>query len=356
MTTVTEAGSLKLDHIRKTFGSVEVLHDINLDIDPGEFVVIVGPSGCGKSTLLRIIAGLETLSSGEILIGGRDVSHVTAAKRGLAMVFQSYALYPHKTVAENMGFALKIAGETRAEIDRRVNEAARILKLEPLLDRKPAALSGGQRQRVAIGRCIVRHPQVFLFDEPLSNLDAALRSQMRVELGDLHQRLGATMLYVTHDQVEAMTLADKIVVLKDGYVQQVGSPKELYKRPNNLFVAGFIGSPAMNFIDGEMGASGFRSSGLSLAVRGGASGPAKLGIRPEHARLEPTGNGLPALNVDMVEYLGDESVVYGHLSDGTPFTVKAEGEVELSQGSVAGISVDKDEVHLFDAAGNRIEV
>ena len=322
---------------------------------PGEFVVIVGPSGCGKSTLLRIVAGLEPLTGGRIVLGGRDVSAVPAAKRGLAMVFQSYALYPHKTVAQNMGFALKIAGERRIEIDRRVAEAARVLQLEPLLDRKPAALSGGQRQRVAIGRCIVRHPEVFLFDEPLSNLDAALRSEMRVELGELHQRLGATMLYVTHDQVEAMTLADKIVVLREGHVQQVGTPKALYARPDNLFVAGFIGSPAMNFVDGEIGANGFRGPGLSLPLDiRGRTGRCKLGIRPEHVALsdEP---GLPAMKIDLVEYLGDESVLYGQLPDGTPFTVKAKGEVTSRAGDAVGLRVDPAAAHLFDPDGLRVE-
>ena len=349
-------GSLRLEGITKRFGDLTVLHALDLEIDPGEFVVIVGPSGCGKSTLLRIVAGLEPLSEGRILIGGNDVSTVPAAKRGLAMVFQSYALYPHKTVRQNMGFALKIAGEKRAEIERRVNEAARILQLEPLLDRKPGQLSGGQRQRVAIGRCIVRHPEVFLFDEPLSNLDAALRSEMRVELGNLHQRLGATMLYVTHDQIEAMTLADKIVVLKGGYVQQIGRPKELYERPANLFVAGFIGSPAMNLIDGEASPAGFRAPGLTLPVRQNAvTGRCKLGIRPEHIALAAPEPGTPEMVVDMVEYLGDESVVHGHLGDGTPMTVKAKGEVTLDASTRTGIRPDLASVHLFDPEGLRVD-
>ncbi len=354
--TDTKNGSLELEGVTKRFGELTVLHDISLQIDPGELVVIVGPSGCGKSTLLRIIAGLETMSSGSIRIGGRDVSTVPAAKRGLAMVFQSYALYPHKTVAQNMGFALKIAGEKRAEIDRRVAEAARILQLEPLLDRKPAALSGGQRQRVAIGRCIVRHPQVFLFDEPLSNLDAALRADMRVELGDLHQRLGATMLYVTHDQIEAMTLADKIVVLKGGHIQQVGPPKELYERPRNLFVAGFIGSPSMNLIDGEASPAGFRSPGLTLPLRQTlVSGRCKLGIRPEHVDIAAPEAGRPEMQVDLVEYLGDESVVHGHLADDTPFTLKTAGEAPCRVGDRVGLQVDQGAVHLFDAEGNRAD-
>jgi ABC-type sugar transport system ATPase subunit len=351
-----KTGSLELDGVTKRFGEHTVLHDISLEIDPGELVVIVGPSGCGKSTLLRIVAGLETMSSGAIRIGGRDVSTVPAAKRGLAMVFQSYALYPHKTVAQNMGFALKIAGEKRAEIDRRVAEAARILQLEPLLDRKPAALSGGQRQRVAIGRCIVRHPQVFLFDEPLSNLDAALRADMRVELGDLHQRLGATMLYVTHDQVEAMTLADKIVVLKGGRIQQVGRPKDLYERPRNLFVAGFIGSPSMNLIDGEAAPAGFRAPGLTLPLRQTlVAGRCKLGVRPEHVTLTSPEAGRPEMQVDLVEYLGDESVVHGHLMDDTPFTLKTSGEAPCRVGARVGLQLDASAVHLFDAEGTRAD-
>jgi lactose/L-arabinose transport system ATP-binding protein len=262
-----------LRDVRKSFGAVEIIKGVDLDIKSGEFVVFVGPSGCGKSTLLRMIAGLETITSGDLNIGGDRMNEVDPSQRGIAMVFQSYALYPHMTVRENMGFALRFAGMPKEEIRKQVDEAARILELGPLMDRKPKALSGGQRQRVAIGRAIVRHPKVFLFDEPLSNLDAELRVHMRIEIAKLHRNLGATIVYVTHDQVEAMTLADKIVVLRSGIVEQVGAPLELYDNPANLFVAGFIGSPKMNFLKGWGWRRSRGRSPARLRWRRGAGGP-----------------------------------------------------------------------------------
>ncbi|MGN6549238.1 MAG: ABC transporter ATP-binding protein, partial [Pararhizobium sp.] len=286
---------LELSNVRKSFGAVDVIHGVDLDIDNGEFAVFVGPSGCGKSTLLRLVAGLEEASGGAIRIGGNDVTHVEPADRGVAMVFQSYALYPHMTVAENMGFGLKMTGHPKDDVKRRVEKASEILHLSALLERKPKALSGGQRQRVAIGRAIVREPQVFLFDEPLSNLDAELRVQMRLEIARLHKELGATMIYVTHDQVEAMTLADKIVVLRSGRVEQVGSPLKLYDDPDNMFVAGFLGSPRINFLKAVVAPSDGGKLVVTLPEFGGIAVPMEitgnhpapgtelaLGIRPEH--------------------------------------------------------------------------
>jgi multiple sugar transport system ATP-binding protein len=284
---------VRLRGIQKKYGKVEVIHGIDLDIEPGEFAVFVGPSGCGKTTLLRMIAGLEEISGGELAIGGVQVNELPPSSRGVAMVFQSYALYPHKTVFENMAFGLKIAKVEKTEIERRVREASEILQITEYLHRLPKALSGGQRQRVAIGRAIVRDPKVFLFDEPLSNLDAALRTKMRVELATLHRRLGATMIYVTHDQVEAMTLADKIVVLNKGRIEQVGRPLDLYNKPASLFVAGFIGSPQMNFITGEL-ASQYNAT--------------TLGVRPEHLTVE-TG-GLIKGTLKHAEKLGNETFAY----------------------------------------------
>lgn len=287
-------GNLTLKSVTKSFGTVDVLKGIDLEVQDGEFVIFVGPSGCGKSTLLRTIAGLEDISSGQIVIDGREVSSVPPAKRGIAMVFQSYALYPHLTVKDNMGLGLKQAGTPKDEIETRVANASNLLSLGPYLERRPAELSGGQRQRVAIGRAIVREPTLFLFDEPLSNLDAALRVQTRLEIARLHRRLKATMIYVTHDQVEAMTLADKIVVLNAGRIEQVGSPMELYNRPANLFVAGFIGSPQMNFIDaGRLGETGYKT----------------LGIRPEHLVLSRD-SGTWSGKVVHVEHLGADTIVY----------------------------------------------
>ena len=293
---------IKLNKVKKSFGGTEIIHGVDIDIEDGEFVVFVGPSGCGKSTLLRLIAGLESITSGELNIGGRRVNHLTPPERGIAMVFQSYALYPHMTVYKNMAFGLKMGNLGKKDIERKVRKAAQVLQLESLLERRPAQLSGGQRQRVAIGRAIVREPKVFLFDEPLSNLDAALRVQTRLEIAKLHQELKTTVIYVTHDQVEAMTLADKIVVLDQGSVAQIGSPLELYHHPQNLFVAGFIGSPKMNFIKGKITALEEQRVGIELAegntaelrvasAKAKTSDVVTLGIRPEHFRADAEGEG-----------------------------------------------------------------
>jgi multiple sugar transport system ATP-binding protein len=327
-------------------------------------VVLVGPSGCGKSTLLRIVAGLEQVSAGTVEIGGRVCNDVEPAKRGIAMVFQSYALYPHMTVAENMGFALKLAGVPRPDIAERVARAAEILQIGHLLERRPKALSGGQRQRVAIGRAIVRKPEVFLFDEPLSNLDAALRGQTRVELARLHRELGATMIYVTHDQVEAMTLGQKIVVLNAGHIEQAGTPLELYERPANRFVAGFLGSPRMNFLPGML--AGEEGPAVHVRLAGGnvvdvavdatraAPGAAvTLGVRPEHLRIEgPDGSGIPA-TVALVEYLGDATIVHAQV-DGVPEMVSLKCQADAScpeHGARVTLAFDPGHGHLFDAEG-----
>jgi lactose/L-arabinose transport system ATP-binding protein len=346
-----------LSGVTKQFGEVKVIHGVDLKVEPGEFCVFVGPSGCGKSTLLRMIAGLEGTSGGSISIGARDVTDVDPSERGVAMVFQTYALYPHMTVAENMGFGLKMTGHPKAEIDRKVAEAARILKLEPLLSRKPKALSGGQRQRVAIGRAIVRGPEVFLFDEPLSNLDAELRVEMRVEIARLHREIGATMIYVTHDQVEAMTLADKIVVLRAGRIEQVGAPLDLYRNPDNRFVAGFIGSPAMNFVaadvtgPGHLSAKGFAAD-FATPVALPASGKVIAGLRPQALRLVEGASH----TVDVVEALG--GVTYVHLSSATgeKLVVEAKGDVLPKLGSATGIAFDAADVLVFtaDAEGKRL--
>ena len=330
-------GNLTLKSVSKSFGKVEVLKGIDLEVKDGEFVIFVGPSGCGKSTLLRSIAGLEDITSGQIIIDGKDVSATPPAKRGIAMVFQSYALYPHLTVRDNMGLGLKQAGENRAVIEERVKKASAMLSLDPYLDRRPAELSGGQRQRVAIGRAIVREPTLFLFDEPLSNLDAALRVQTRLEIAGLHRRLKATMIYVTHDQVEAMTLADKIVVLSAGRVEQVGSPMELYNRPANLFVAGFIGSPQMNFIE---------------AARIGESGYTTLGVRPEHMALSRE-SGTWKGKVMHVEHLGAETIVYIESEQAGTLTVKLFGEHAYAPDEVVYASATG-ATHRFDAEGRAI--
>ena len=309
--------SVELKSLRKNFGAVEVIKGVDLTIEPGEFCVFVGPSGCGKSTLLRMIAGLEEQSSGQIEIGGRDVSDADPSQRGIAMVFQNYALYPHLTVRENIGFGLSLARTPKAEIDSKVRQVADILQLEDYLDRKPKALSGGQRQRVAIGRAIVRDPQVFLFDEPLSNLDAALRSQMRIELTDLHARLGSTMIYVTHDQVEAMTMADKIVVLNGGQIEQVGAPMELYNNPATPFVAGFIGSPKMNLFEGEVA----RGLGAQTAY----------GIRPEHVSLSSTEGPWPG-TVRHVERLGADTIVHLDCEGLGPLVARVDGALTFAPG------------------------
>jgi multiple sugar transport system ATP-binding protein len=332
-------GRITLDKVRKLFGEVEVIPPLDLTIEDGEFVVFVGPSGCGKSTLLRLIAGLEDVSGGEIRIDGRDATRVPPAKRGLAMVFQSYALYPHMSVRKNIAFPLRMAKMDEAEQRRRVEAAAEVLNLTDYLDRKPGQLSGGQRQRVAIGRAIVREPAAFLFDEPLSNLDAALRVGMRLEISELHKRLKTTMVYVTHDQVEAMTMADKIVVLRAGHIEQVGSPLELYRAPRNLFVAGFIGSPKMNLIGGD------------IAARHGTE---TIGIRPEHIAVSSE-NGEWHGTVGVSEHLGSDT--FFHVKcDGIPeaVTVRVGGEVALHYGDEIWLTPDPEHLHRFDKAGLRI--
>jgi multiple sugar transport system ATP-binding protein len=356
--------TLRLRNIRKSYGEVEVIKGVDLDINDREFVVFVGPSGCGKSTLLRMIAGLEEISSGDLMIDGEQVNDVPPAERGLAMVFQSYALYPHMTVRDNMGFALRLAGVPKAERDQKVQAAARVLQLESFLDRKPRALSGGQRQRVAIGRAIVREPKVFLFDEPLSNLDAALRVQMRIELARLHDKLDATMIYVTHDQVEAMTLADKIVVLQGGIIEQFGTPLELYHHPENLFVAGFIGSPKMNFM--AVTARGEDAGGVTVELVNGArvkvdvapgqvqpGEPLTLGIRPEHLRTAAEG-GEVAGEVLVAERLGGETYLYTQIAEGVLLVVQADGENPTRVHDRIGVTVDGRLCHLFKPDGSAV--
>ena len=349
---------VKIESLAKSFGSVEVLRNIDLTVEDGSFVVLVGPSGCGKSTLLRAIAGLEPVSQGTITIGGRRVNDLPPAKREIAMVFQSYALYPHMNVEANMGFGLRFAGTPKEEIAVRVGEAARILQLEPLLKRRPRELSGGQRQRVAIGRAIVRKPQVFLFDEPLSNLDAALRINTRVEISKLHKLLNATMIYVTHDQVEAMTLADKIVVMNNGRVEQQGKPLDLYYRPANTFVAGFIGSPAMNLLAG----AAVKGRGIDLGPAGvvdvrlpdTATGKLTLGVRPEHLKAAAGQGGGLAATVDIVERLGETGYAHLRLPGGQVVIAEIRGETELRPGGPASLMPDAAHIHLFDAVGARI--
>jgi multiple sugar transport system ATP-binding protein len=328
-------GSIALKDVSKSFGTTEVIPPLILDIEDGEFVVFVGPSGCGKSTLLRMIAGLEDVSGGTIEIDGTDATPMPPAKRGLAMVFQSYALYPHMSVRRNIAFPLKMAGLSPEERDEKVKYAANVLNLTDYLDRRPGQLSGGQRQRVAIGRAIVRSPEAFLFDEPLSNLDAALRVNMRLEISELHQRLKTTMIYVTHDQVEAMTMADKIVVLNAGRIEQVGSPMELYRNPANLFVAGFIGSPKMNFATGDA-AQPF--------------GCPTVGIRPEHLQVSTT-EGLWQGTVGVTEHLGAETYVHVGVDDIGGMTVRGDGDLDVTPGSTVYLSPDRSRIHRFDAAG-----
>ena len=328
-------GQIVLKNVRKSFGATTIIPNIDLVIEDGEFVVFVGPSGCGKSTLLRLIAGLEDTSGGTISIDGRDVTHEAPAKRKLAMVFQSYALYPHMTVAKNIAFPLKMAGEDQATIDRKVKDAARVLNLSNYLERRPGQLSGGQRQRVAIGRAIVRQPSAFLFDEPLSNLDAALRGTMRLEISELHHQLKTTMVYVTHDQVEAMTMADKIVVLNAGNIEQVGSPLELYRSPRNLFVAGFIGSPKMNLIEGEP------------ASKHGAK---TIGIRPEHLRISTT-EGTWKGTVGVAEHLGSDTFLHVQTDGLGTINVRADGEVPVRHGDTIYLTPDPAKLHRFGPDG-----
>ncbi|MDA8746673.1 sn-glycerol-3-phosphate ABC transporter ATP-binding protein UgpC [Litoreibacter sp.] len=333
---------LKLRDVRKSYGETQVMHGVDLDIEDGEFCVFVGPSGCGKSTLLRMIAGLEDITSGSVCIGDREVNDVAAAKRGVAMVFQTYALYPHMTVFKNMAFGLKQAKTDPSEINRRVKDAAEILQITDYLDRSPRNLSGGQRQRVAIGRAIVRDPEVFLFDEPLSNLDAALRVQTRLEIARLHERLASTMIYVTHDQVEAMTLADKIVVLRDGRIEQVGSPIELYERPQNAFVAQFIGSPKMNFFEvGDLTASA--SSLLGREV----SASEQVGLRPEHLVPATQAKAVVEGKLELVENLGEYALVHLVTTTGVEFIAKTEKPPKQAKGEMIGFGVKPKLAHYF---------
>ncbi len=354
---------VNLQDVKKRYGQFNAIRGVDLEIADQEFVVFLGPSGCGKSTLLRMIAGLEEINEGTISVDGTVVNDTPAARRGLAMVFQSYALYPHMTVANNMGFSLKLAGVPEAQRMEKVREVAAILKLEPLLDRKPRELSGGQRQRVAIGRAIVREPKVFLFDEPLSNLDASLRVEMRLEIARLHQRLGATMIYVTHDQVEAMTLADKIVVMRDGLVEQVGQPLEIYHHPISLFVAEFIGSPKMNTMPVE--AVDIASDGITVRLpqnatvtvpvhtAGAKAGQTlTLGIRPEHLRVDP--EGPLTAKVSVVERLGDETYLHLDTPEGRQLVIQSDGEDETEAGQTVRLTINGRFCHLFDDDGRAL--
>ncbi|RVV98960.1 sn-glycerol-3-phosphate ABC transporter ATP-binding protein UgpC [Mesobaculum littorinae] len=383
------SASIDIHHLTKRFGALTVLDDISLAIEDGEFVVFLGPSGCGKSTLLRMIAGLEAVNEGEIALGGRRIDTLPPGERGVAMVFQSYALYPHMTVRQNMAFGLENVGTPRDEIARRTDAAAKVLEIDHLLERKPQMLSGGQRQRVAIGRAIVKEPRAFLFDEPLSNLDAALRGRTRLELAQLHQRLGTTMIFVTHDQVEAMTLADRIVVMHDRRIEQIGTPMEIYQRPATKFVAGFVGAPAMSMLPlsgvtrGPLGARlevagvGHIDSAVTLP-EGFATQGASIGIRAEDTRPDAgadtgadrgtgagpdmntgsntgsgpnTGPGSLPLTVDVIERLGDRTLLHGHLPDGTVLVAQDTGRSQVAPGQVVPVGVDPHAVHVFDAAG-----
>ncbi len=354
--------TVRLVNVNKRFGDVEAIKGIDLDVEDKSFVVFVGPSGCGKSTLLRLVAGLEEITSGDLLIDGVRANDAPPDKRGLAMVFQSYALYPHMTVAGNMAFSLRLAGVPKPERDKKVLEAAKVLELESLLSRKPKELSGGQRQRVAIGRAIVREPKVFLFDEPLSNLDAGLRVQMRIELARLHERLNTTMIYVTHDQVEAMTLADKIVVLRDGRIEQTGTPLELYHRPKNMFVAGFIGSPKMNMLpaqviekdDSRMNVRLTGIGDLNMPLRADNVNPNEkvtVGIRSEHLDIHPQGqfNG----QVLVAERLGSETYLYVQMENGNMVTVATNGNSPVQIHDWVKVAINPEDCHIFDSAGER---
>jgi multiple sugar transport system ATP-binding protein len=355
--------TLSLQHVHKSYGGAPIIQDLSLEVADREFIVVVGPSGCGKSTLIRMIAGLEDLGSGNLLIDGERMNDVAPADRGVAMVFQSYALYPHMTVRQNMSFALRLARVPYAERERKVAEAARILALEKYLDRKPAELSGGQRQRVAIGRAIVRNPKVFLLDEPLSNLDAALRGQMRIELARLHDTLDGTMIYVTHDQVEAMTMADRIVVLQSGRIEQVGTPLEIYQHPDNLFVAGFMGSPRMNLLPGQI--TKVEDGAVVVELRGGTpfkvavepghlrpSDEVTLGIRPEGLRPDPA--GVLAGIVRVVERLGAQSLVYLDLEHGASVIAQTSGSIETLSTERIRMAIDATCCHVFDASGRAL--
>ena len=349
--------SLELQNIDKAYGALRVIEGLNLAVDDGSFTVFVGPSGCGKSTLLRMIAGLEEITGGDLLIDGRQMNKADPIQRGIAMVFQNYALYPHMTVEQNIGFSLRMAGVGKAEIARSVAAAAATLQIEPLLKRKPAQLSGGQRQRVAIGRAIVRDPAVFLFDEPLSNLDAELRVSMRVEIAKLHRKIGATMIYVTHDQTEAMTLADKIVVMRSGQIEQAGTPDTLYRDPDNLFVAGFIGSPRMNFLEGTLGSDGTVTLATGGSFRSGIAGlsqPVKVGIRPEHFTETGEADGKINMRIDVIENLGGTRYLYGTLASGDSVIVEDRSEEGIRNAETITIGFSARKALLFGADGKRI--
>ncbi len=347
--------NVALEHVSKSYGNVEVIEDLNLTIEDGSFTVFVGPSGCGKSTLLRMIAGLEEITKGELKIDGKRMNDADPIQRGVAMVFQNYALYPHMSVEQNIGFSLRMAGLPKAEIAQRVAVAAQTLQIEPLLKRKPGQLSGGQRQRVAIGRAIVRDPEVFLFDEPLSNLDAELRVSMRVEIAKLHNQLGSTMIYVTHDQTEAMTLADKIVVMRAGKIEQAGSPDQLYEDPDNLFVAGFIGSPRMNFLKANLGAGGATlASGGTLSLPGlPGSGEVLVGVRPEHFVLEG-GDAQVPVTVDVVENLGGTRYLYGSTAGGESVVVEVRDRPGIKSGDVVPVGINAARSLVFRTSGERL--
>jgi lactose/L-arabinose transport system ATP-binding protein len=344
-----------LSNVSKSYGAFEVIDNLNLSIEDGAFTVFVGPSGCGKSTLLRMIAGLEPITKGDLVIDGKRVNDADPIERGVAMVFQNYALYPHMSVEQNIGFSLRMAGLSKPDIEARVAAAARTLQIEPLLKRKPAQLSGGQRQRVAIGRAIVRDPEVFLFDEPLSNLDAELRVSMRVEIAKLHNKLGSTMIYVTHDQTEAMTLADKIVVMRDGKVAQAGTPDELYDDPDNLFVAGFIGSPRMNFLRADLVPSGLKlAAGPSLSIAGlPASGDVLVGLRPEHFVLEG-GDASISVKVDVVENLGGTRYLYGTTASDENVVVEVRDRPGIRAGDNVSAGINAARSMVFLASGQRL--
>ncbi|MER9654261.1 sn-glycerol-3-phosphate ABC transporter ATP-binding protein UgpC [Mesorhizobium sp. M0152] len=351
---------IEIRNVSKQFGAMSVLDDLSLSIKAREFIVFLGPSGCGKSTLLRMIAGLETIDSGEIAINNQRIDHLPPGKRGIAMVFQSYALYPHMTVRNNMAFGLENVGMSREVIDGRINEAARILEMPHLLERKPGQLSGGQRQRVAIGRAIVKEPKAFLFDEPLSNLDAALRTRTRIELAQLHQRLQSTMIFVTHDQVEAMTLADRIVVMNNRKIEQIGSPMEIYERPATKFVAGFVGAPAMNFVDATLDRSGENATakladgilvGTEIASSQLSDGSYTLGIRSEDVRIVPAGQGNADGLVDVLERLGERTLIYARLGNGQQIVGSDAGNSRVAIGDKVGLVLDGQKSHLFSENG-----
>ena len=347
--------TVELLDIKKRFGSTEVIHGVSTAIEDGEFIVIVGPSGCGKSTLLRMVAGLESVSEGEIRIGGKRVNELEPMDRDIAMVFQNYALYPHMSVRENMGYGLKIAKLPKAEITKKVEDAATLLQLTDYLDRRPRDLSGGQRQRVAMGRAIVREPAVFLFDEPLSNLDAKLRVQMRLEIRDLQNRLGITSLYVTHDQVEAMTMADRMIVMNAGRAEQIGTPLEVYERPQTLFAAQFIGSPSMNILDGEVTGEGLSIGDATVPTHLKAIGKVTVGIRPEHIIADP--DGPLSMTVQMGEPLGANTLLHGRMTGNSDaFTISLPGVHHAVMGEIIRFGVDQDNLHFFDLeSGQRLE-